>query len=107
MKSIPEKDWKVLRSLKDEKLAKFCDAVFEKVGTIIANKGTESHKAYLELWSLIRDEDEKLGAMFDELKRSNALRKLGVWRHYGVLSDEDLALFTDETRDSVVFLSEL
>ncbi len=107
MNSISEKDWKVLRSLKDEKLAKFCDAVFEKVGTIIANKGTESHKAYLELWSVMRDEDEKLGAMFDDLKRSNAVRKLGVWRHYGMLSDEELARFSDETRESVVFLSEL
>ena len=107
MRSIPEKDWKVLRSLKDAKLALFCDGVFEKVGKLMEEKAEGSHQAYLALWGLLRDEDEKMGEMFDDLKRSNAIRKLAAWRHYGMLSDEELLQFSEDTRSSLVSLSEL
>ena len=90
MKPIREKDWKLLRSMKDEKLALFCDRVFDRLDDIIRNKGPESHKAYKRLWKTLRSEDHKIADMFDELKRSNALQKLGAWRRYELLDDEEL-----------------
>ena len=107
MPHIKEKDWKLLRSMKDEKLAFFCDRVFAKLDNVIKNKGTESHQAYRKLWKTLRREDDKIAAMFDDLKRSNAVRKLGAWRRYGILTDEELQQFSEETRNSVVLLSEL
>jgi len=39
--------------------------------------------------------------MFDDLKRSNAVMKLAIWKHNGLISDEKMAEFTNETQQSV------
>ena len=103
MNRIREKDWKRLRAMKDEKLAIACDRIFEKIERLIEKKGDASHETYLKLWKTLRTEDRKIGDMFDDLKRSNALQKLTAWYRYKLLSDEELAGFTDETRDTIEF----
>jgi hypothetical protein len=39
--------------------------------------------------------------MFDDLRRSNAILKLASWRSKGLLSDEELNRFSEETRLSI------
>jgi hypothetical protein len=56
---------------------------------------------------LPRAEDERIALMFDDLKRSNAVLKLGAWRRYEVLSDDELKQFSEETQRNAELLSEL
>lgn len=71
------------------------------IRSIMDNKGNDSHKAYLKAWHTITDEDKKIGAMFDDLKRSNAVLKLAIWKINGLIDDEDLKKFSQETRDRI------
>jgi hypothetical protein len=64
------------------------------------------HEAYLELWDLIEKEDAEIGIMFNDLRRSTALIKLAQWHSHGLLSESDLALFTEETRNTVKAINE-
>jgi hypothetical protein len=71
------------------------------VESIVQKREGRNHEAYLELWDLLHKEDDKIAAMFDDLKRSTAFFKLAAWQIHGLVSDSDLALFTEETQGAV------
>ncbi len=107
MPSIPEKDWKQLRALEDVMLKTACNRVFEKIEKISkARKGSE-HESYLKVWELIQQENNKISIMFDDLRRSNALMKLAAWRRNRLLSDQELAQFTEKTQNSIKALANI
>jgi len=54
------------------------------------------HKAYLEIWDIIHAGDAKIGEMFNDLRRSNAVFKLAAWQKYGLLKE-----FSEETQASI------
>ena len=101
MSGIPERDWKQLRAMQGDILNAVCEGVFQKIEPLLANRDGRQHQAYLRLWKLLKPEDRKIAAMFDDLKRSTALEKLGLWRYYGVLTDELLARFSSETQQTI------
>jgi len=104
MEKFPESDWKKLRSLKDDALDLACERIFEKIEKISDGRKGQEHKAYLNLWKLIKNEDHEIGIMFDDLKRSNASHKLAAWRRNNVISDEDFSEFSDKTKQTVELL---
>lgn len=106
MNRIAEKDWKTLRSLKDQKLSAACDKIFQRVEAIAKNRGDKTHQAYLKLWKVLNQADQEIVAMFDDLRRSTAIVKLAHWRKYGILSDDELSRFTTETQATIRSLSE-
>jgi hypothetical protein len=44
--------------------------------------------------------------MFDDFKRSTGLVKLAAWQRHGLVSESDLALFSEETRNIVKAINE-
>ena len=98
---ISEKDWKKLRSLKDSALNIACERIFEKIKKLINSRGTETHKYYLKLWKMLKEEDKEISLMFDDLKRSTAIFKLAMWKKNGILSDEDFDELTEKTQQRI------
>jgi len=80
MNSIAEKDWKLLRAMKEEKLNQVCGEILQKVSQEMEFEENEEYKAYLKLWKVLNREDKKVSDLFDDLKRSNAIFKLLSWR---------------------------
>lgn len=105
MRHIPESDWKKLRKLKDKMLNTNCRNVFQKIEGISKNIDGREHKAYLELWKLLKKEDKDISIMFDDLKRSNAVQKLSAWKQKGIISNEQISEFTTETQKIIEFLN--
>lgn len=101
MSSIPEKDWKLLRAMKDEKLNQACGGILERIEAELKNKGKENHKAYLEVWEVVNSSNREIAEMFDDLRRSNAVLKLASWRRYGLLTEKELNEFSEETRSTI------
>lgn len=98
---IQEKDWKKLRSLKDSALNIACERIFKKIKNLTESRGAASHKYYLKLWELMRDEDKEISLMFDDLKRSTAIFKLAMWKKNGILSQELFDELSEETREHI------
>lgn len=98
MHSVPERDWKKLKALKEKKMSAACERIFKNVQSIIDGRTGRTHEAYLELWNFLDNEDRQFSQMFDDLKRSNALVKLIAWRENSLLSDAELAQFSEETQ---------
>jgi hypothetical protein len=106
MRTIPEKDWKQMRSMNARVLDDACARIFSRIESILQKRDGRNHEAYLELWDLIEKEDAEIGIMFNDLRRSTALIKLAQWHSHGLLSESDLALFTEETRNTVKAINE-
>lgn len=101
MKHIAEKDWKLLRKIKEEKLNLACGEILSNVENVIKSKKNENHKSYLTVWDLVKSGDKKIEQLFDDLGRSNAILKLALWRKNGLLSDQEICEFSEETRESI------
>ncbi len=101
MSSVPEKDWKLFRKLQVELTAKACDLVFKKVENITNDRIGKEHQSYLDLYRLIEVEDNKIAEMFNNPTRNNVLLKIVSLKKHGILSDEQLQVFSEETQEFV------
>ncbi len=99
MHPIAEKDWKRLRAKQEEKLDQACKNIINKLKP--AMQEHVHHKAYLEIWDIINAGDAKIGQMFNDLRRSNAVFKLAAWQKYGLLNEGELKEFSEETQASI------
>ncbi len=99
MSSVPEKDWKLFRKLQTELTAKACELVFKQVDILAKNRVGEEHQSYLELYHLIQAEDAKIAEMFNNPTRNNVLLKIISLKKFGVLSSEQLQMFSAPNKD--------
>ena len=69
---------------------------------------TEStpHERYLHLYRLLRERDDALAAAFNDLRRTTAIPRLTSWVRLALLTDEEFAGFSLETRETVAALAE-
>ena len=101
MSSVPEKDWKLFRKLQVELTAKACELVFRRVDNVANDRIGKEHQSYLDLYRLIEAEDAKIAEMFNNPTRNNVSLKIVALKNHGVLSDEQLQLFSEETQKFV------
>jgi hypothetical protein len=59
------------------------------------------HERFLELYKLLQDRNYDVARAFDDMRRSRAKDRLLAMRSLGIVTDENMAAFSDETRDSV------
>jgi hypothetical protein len=101
MRAIPETDWKKLRALKTRALNDACARILAAVAQLVQTREGREHEAYLALWELLHKEDDWIASMFDDFKRSTACYKLAAWQRHGLVTESDLAVFTEETQATV------
>lgn len=63
---IPERDWKLQRSMKDGLLNVACSQLLIRIQKLIEGDVSTAHEKYIELFNIMRDEDKELGFCFDE-----------------------------------------
>lgn len=99
---FPERDWKTLSRLKPIALERLCRRILDEVQHLVADapKG-ESYRTYLALYRHIKERDRLIADCFDDWSRSRALNTLMLWRQYNLITDEEFAAFSPETRAAV------
>ncbi len=107
MSSIPEKDWKRFRSLKDEKLGNVCENILAEIEEILKKRKGKEHETYLDIWKVLKKEDEKIARMFNDPRRSNAIFMISALRVYGYLSDEEMKEFSEETQEKIKIITKI
>jgi hypothetical protein len=106
MENIPESDWKKLRSLQNDLLDLACERILEKIAALMAQRTGNAHETYLTIWDVMKEEDGELSAMFDDVKRSNAIFKLAQMKRNRIISDERFEEFSAETKHLVNAINE-
>jgi hypothetical protein len=102
-RQIGESDWKLFRQFQPIALARFCERVLSEVGLLASDTRKGSHERYLALFKLIKQRDSELADAFDDMRRSTALLQLARIRSQNLLTEEEFARFSPETRDVVQF----
>ncbi len=98
-RDFPESDWKILSRLKPLALDRLCERiVLESEDIIVRTKEGGYHSAYLELVKHIQTQDKTVGKCFDDWRRSQAFFILANWRREKLITDEEFASFSAETR---------
>ena len=67
---------------------------------IASDATTTPHERHLEICKLVRERDRILGDAFDDMRRSTALLRLSVIHSHGLLTEEEMARFSPEARDT-------
>ena len=102
---ISESDWGIFRNLHAIALERFCQRVLSDINQISSDATRTSHQRYLAIYKLIERRDRELAEAFNDLRRSTALRQLAWIQSYKLLTEEEMAAFTAETRDVVQLFS--
>lgn len=106
MKNIPESDWKKLHSLQKDLLNLACERILKKISGLMSQSKGNAHETYLNIWDVMTEEDRELSAMFDDVKRSNAVFKLAQLKRNRIISDEKFEEFSTETKHLVNAINE-
>ena len=103
MKSFPESDWKKLRAIREKALHRLCTRTLEGVQERIAkgNAGGDPHKTYLSVYRYIDDKDDQVAFLFNDWRRSTALRVLTHWVRAEIVEEEEFEEFSERTKESV------
>lgn len=97
--SLPERDWKYLRSIEPELLSDLCGKINQKAEKIIrSGPGTEYDK-YIALYKHIKASDKIVADCFNDWRRSNLWLIVPLLRKHKVLKDEHIANLSDAARD--------
>ncbi|MFM7180186.1 MAG: peptide ABC transporter substrate-binding protein [Verrucomicrobiales bacterium] len=99
--NIPESDWRRFKEVHGILIQRYCSQVLEELLEVAQGTDQSPHDRYLKIFGMIRDRDKELGRVFDDFRRSTAVSQLGLMRSMGLLADEELASFSEETRQQV------
>jgi len=96
--SLPEKDWKYLRSIEQELLSELCRKINQKASQVLNSEFESEHKKYLALYKHIEASDKIVADCFNDWRRSNLWFKLPLLRQHDLLKDEHIANLSDAAR---------
>lgn len=96
-KTIPEKDWKYLRSIEKELLSDLCRAINRKAAEILNSEDLSEHEKYLTIYRYIEVSDDTIAKCFNDWRRSNICLKLRLLHRHHLLKEEHIANLSDES----------
>jgi hypothetical protein len=94
---IPEADWKVFRKLREIALERFCERVLAEVSAAAVRPGARYHERYLDVFDILKKRDRELAYAFNNPRRSQAILQLLCIHSHGLLTDDELAGFSEGT----------
>jgi ABC-type histidine transport system ATPase subunit len=103
-RDIEESDWKLMRKLHPIALERFCQRVLAEIESISRDSAKSSHQRYLEIFGVIKRRDEQIAEMFNNPRRSTAIRRLAAMRSHELVTEEEFAAFSPEVRSVVAIL---
>jgi hypothetical protein len=101
MQDIPESDWKKFRLVHKAALDRHCQETLAKLKPMIDAPGNDIHERYLAIYQYIQERDEEVAQLFNDFRRSTALIQLLAMCKCKLVTDEEFAEFSPETRERV------
>jgi hypothetical protein len=104
MREIKESDWKILRQVHTLALERFCQLVLTEVQGVQHDQAQSAYQKYLAIYEIMRRRNKEMALIFDDLRRSTALTQLTAMRSRGLLTEDEFARFSEETRSIIGML---
>lgn len=107
MRDVKESDWKLFKRLRKIALERFCERVLGEISRINSDGSKSKHERYLAIYRLMRERDKEIDPIFDQLRRSTAVRQLCSFRSHDLVTEQELHQFSPELRKTVEDILEL
>ena len=104
---FPESDWRRFKEVHAKLLERYCSRILEEVASLSQGTGGSAHDRYLKIYKLIEDRDKQMANAFNDFRRSTAVMQLGIMRRMRLVTDEELSLFSEQTRARVEGIASL
>jgi hypothetical protein len=104
VRDFPESDWNKLRALRPVALDRFSKRILDEIAAITADNTRNNHERYGAIWKHIKERDRDVADAFNEMTRSKAVLRIAFMRRPKVITDEEFARFSDETREDVAVM---
>ena len=104
---IPEPDWRRFKEVRAKLLERYCCRVLEEVAAASEGAEDSAHARYLKIYQLIQKRDKEMANAFDDFRRSTAVMQLGIMRRMNLLTDQELILFSEQTRTRIEGIASL
>lgn len=102
---ILESDWRAFRRLHARALEEFCSRTLDDLRALTNDDGRTALERYRAADALWEKRDRELARVFDDYRRSTAVMQLGIMLGCDLVTEEDLAPFSERTRESARFLA--
>ena len=106
-RTIPERDWRYLQSIKQELLDQLCQRINEKAAAIIAGPGGTSHEKSLRLYKHLQQSDRIVADCFNDWRRSTVWGTLHPLCRHDLLGDDQFEHLSEETQELIGALEAL
>jgi hypothetical protein len=97
--SFTERDWKYMRSLKDELLHALCERINRQAVVIVESEKGDPHERYAKLYEHVLASGKIVAKCFDEWRRSKLWMKVLALRNHGLLSEEQIQNLSESARE--------
>jgi|ERR1019366_1162389 uncharacterized protein YukE len=104
---FPESDWGRFKEVHQRLLERYCGGVLQELAAVSLGSDGTAHERYLRAYKLIHKRNEEMAHAFDDLRRSTADMQLVIMRRLGLLTDEDLSGFSEQTQMRVRTIASL
>lgn len=98
-RDIKESDWKHLRNLKQILLERACSGINQEAQLVLNNvNGLSQYEVYISLYKHIEKKDKIIADCFNDHKRSKAIEIILNLLRHKLITDEEIQVFSDETK---------
>lgn len=104
---IPESDWRRFKEVRAKLLERYCCRVLGEVAAASEGSEDSAHARYLKIYQLIQKRDKEMANAFNDFRRSTAVMQLGIMRRMKLVTDQELNLFSEQTRTGVEAIASL
>ena len=99
--NIPESDWKLFRQLHPIALGCYCQQVLDEIAQSVADTEETPHERYLKIYQVVQQRDRTISEAFNDLQRSTAIMQLLTIYSHGLITEDEIGRFTQDTRDMI------
>ena len=96
--TIPERDWKYIKKVKEELLSALCKQINGQAMDILKSEANSEHERYGRLYRHVQDSDGIVADCFDDWRRSTLLMKLVALQRHGLLTSDHIQHLSEETQ---------
>lgn len=99
--SIAESDWKTFKAVREDALERLSQRILDEARAICDDESMTAHKRYGRLYGLIRERDRDMADAFNDFRRSTAVRCLRMMMELELLTDDEIARFSDDVQHAL------
>jgi len=106
MSDILESDWQYLKNQKKALLDRLCNRILDNIQAEcnLEKRKPDAHEQYLKVYHHIERWDKLVADCFDDWRRSTIIYKILFLIKHQVITNEELAQLSDETKEHLKFL---